>query len=52
MSPDFFRTVVMEAALDAKRDLQIISHLQQAQDHPEGIFFPEGLYLKGLLCRA
>ena len=52
MSPDFFRTVVMEAALDARRDLRIVSRLQQAQDHPEGIFFPEGLYLKGLLCSA
>lgn len=52
MSVEFFRKIVQDAAADAGRDFQIISHLQQAKDHPEGLFFPEGLYLKGLLCRA
>ena len=41
-----------DAAVDAKRDIQILKRLQQAEDHPEGLCFPEGLYLKGLLCRA
>lgn len=52
MTPDLFRKVVLEAAADAGRDVQVLRRLQQAQDHPEGLFFPEGLYLKGLLCRA
>ena len=52
MTPELFHKVVADAAVDAKRDIQVISRLQQAEDHPEGLCFPEGLYLKGLLCRA
>jgi 23S rRNA (cytosine1962-C5)-methyltransferase len=52
MTPDLFHKVVADAAVDAKRDIQVIARLQQAEDHPEGLCFPEGLYLKGLLCRA
>jgi 23S rRNA (cytosine1962-C5)-methyltransferase len=52
MTPDLFHKVVADAALDARRDAQVLQRLQQASDHPEGLFFPEGLYLKGLLCRV
>jgi 23S rRNA (cytosine1962-C5)-methyltransferase len=52
MTPELFHKVVADAAVDAKRDIQVITRLQQAEDHPEGLCFPEGLYLKGLLCRA
>ncbi len=52
MTPELFHKVVSDAAVDAKRDIQVISRMQQATDHPEGLCFPEGLYLKGLLCRA
>ena len=52
VTPDIFHKVVAEAAADSGRDVQILRRLQQAPDHPEGIAFPEGLYLKGLLCRA
>lgn len=52
MTPELFDKVVADAAVDAKRDFQVIKRLQQAEDHPEGICFPEGLYLKGLFCRA
>lgn len=52
MTPELFQKVVSDAAVDAKRDIQVIKRLQQAEDHPEGLCFPEGLYLKGLLCRA
>jgi 23S rRNA (cytosine1962-C5)-methyltransferase len=52
MTPDLFHKVVSDAAVDARRDIQVIGRLQQASDHPEGLCFPEGLYLKGLLCRA
>ncbi|MEG1788592.1 MAG: class I SAM-dependent rRNA methyltransferase [Kiritimatiellia bacterium] len=47
-----FRTVVAEAAHDAKREVQILHELRQAPDHVETLTFPEGLYLKGLLCRV
>ena len=52
MTPELFHKVVSDAAVDAHRDIQVISRLQQAEDHPEGLCFPEGLYLKGFLCRA
>ena len=52
MTPELFHKVVSDAAVDAKRDIQVVARLQQAEDHPEGLCFPEGLYLKGLLCRA
>lgn len=51
MTPDLFHKVVSDAAVDAGRDLQVLQRLQQSCDHPEGLCFPEGLYLKGLLCR-
>ena len=50
MTPDLFHKVVADAAVDAGRDVQVIKRLQQSSDHPEGLCFPEGLYLKGLLC--
>ncbi len=48
MSADLFQKVVADAALDAKRDAQIIGRLSQASDHPIASTFPEGFYLKGL----
>ena len=52
MTPDLFAKVVSEAAADAGRNFQVLRRLWQAPDHPEGLFFPEGLYLKGLLLKA
>ncbi len=52
MTPELFHKVVADAAVDAERDVQVIKRLQQSVDHPEGLCFPEGLYLKGLLCRV
>ena len=49
---ELFQKIVSDAALDARRDVQIIRWLSQAQDHPCGINFPEGLYLKGLICKV
>ena len=49
---DLFQKVVFGAALDAGRDLQILAKLSQAPDHPVAITFPEGAYLKGLICRV
>ena len=53
MTPDLFDKVCAEAAFDAKRAFQIVARTRQAAgDHPVGLSFPEGLYLKGLLLRA
>jgi 23S rRNA (cytosine1962-C5)-methyltransferase len=50
--PDLFQKIVFSAALDAKRDAQIVERLSQASDHPMLLSFPEGEYLKGLVCRV
>jgi 23S rRNA (cytosine1962-C5)-methyltransferase len=52
MAPELFQKIVADAALDAKRDAQILRRLGQAPDHPTALNFPEGNYLKGLICRA
>jgi 23S rRNA (cytosine1962-C5)-methyltransferase len=46
-----FQKIVAGAALDAGADAQIVEHLAQAADHPVALTFPEGMYLKGLVCR-
>jgi 23S rRNA (cytosine1962-C5)-methyltransferase len=45
-----FQKIVASAALDAGVDAQIIETLTQGPDHPVSIHFPEGAYLKGLVC--
>ena len=45
-----FQKIVAGSALDAKVDAQIIEHLSQGADHPVSLHFPEGAYLKGLVC--
>ena len=45
-----FQKIVAGAALDAGVDASIIEHLEQAGDHPISLHFPEGAYLKGLIC--
>jgi 23S rRNA (cytosine1962-C5)-methyltransferase len=45
-----FQKIVAGAALDAGVDAQIIAHLAQSADHPVALNFPEGAYLKGLIC--
>ena len=52
VDPDLFQKVVFGASADAGRDAQIIARLGQGADHPILLSFPEGEYLKGLLCRA
>jgi 23S rRNA (cytosine1962-C5)-methyltransferase len=52
MSTDLFQKIVADAALDAKRRAVIFRRLGQAEDHPTALSFPEGLYLKGLMCRV
>jgi len=45
-----FQKIVASAALDAGSDATIIGHLSQGSDHPVSLHFPEGAYLKGLIC--
>lgn len=50
MEESLFQKVVADAALDAGRDCLFIERLSQATDHPIASFYPEGHYLKGLVC--
>jgi 23S rRNA (cytosine1962-C5)-methyltransferase len=50
--PDLFQKIVAGAALDAGVDAHIVDHLGPGADHPVALNFPEGAYLKGLLCRV
>lgn len=52
VSADLFQKVVFGAAVDARRDVQMIQQLGQAPDHPILLSFPESAYLKGLFCRV
>jgi 23S rRNA (cytosine1962-C5)-methyltransferase len=45
-----FQKIVASAALDAGVEAQIMEHLAQGPDHPVALNFPEGAYLKGLIC--
>lgn len=47
-----FQKIVADAALDAGRDARILRRYSQPPDHPVSLAFPEGAYLKGLLCRV
>lgn len=45
-----FQKIVASAALDAGVDASIVEYLAQGADHPVALEFPEGAYLKGLVC--
>lgn len=49
---DFFQKIVADAALDAGVHAKIITQLWQDADHPVGLNFPEGSYLKGFIIRV
>jgi 23S rRNA (cytosine1962-C5)-methyltransferase len=50
ISADLFQKIVAGAALDAGVDVEVVEHLEQGPDHPVALSFPEGAYLKGLIC--
>jgi 23S rRNA (cytosine1962-C5)-methyltransferase len=52
VSVDLFQKIIAGAALDAGVDAQFIERLGAGPDHPVALNFPEGEYLKGLLCRV
>jgi 23S rRNA (cytosine1962-C5)-methyltransferase len=47
-----FQKIVAGAALDAGVDARIVERLGAGPDHPVALNFPEGDYLKGLVCRV
>lgn len=50
MPSELFNKVIADAALDAGVSLSIVKRLHQDYDHMVAAHFPEGYYLKGLVC--
>ena len=51
VSADLFEKIVAGAAIDAGVEAVVEEWLGQPVDHPVSLSFPEGRYLKGLVCR-
>ncbi|HJW04172.1 MAG TPA: class I SAM-dependent rRNA methyltransferase [Azospira sp.] len=49
---ELFQKIVSGAAVDAGVDARILRRLAAGPDHPVSVHFPEGEYLKGLLCQV
>lgn len=49
MTPDLFKAVIADAALDARRRLRLIEERAQPVDHPIVVGYPESHYLKCLI---
>ena len=52
VSAELFQKIVAGAAIDAAVSAHIERWLHAAPDHTVALNFPEGEYLKGLLCRV
>ena len=52
VNAELFQKIVAGAALDAGVDGRIVRHLHASGDHPVGLNFPEGEYLKGLVVEV
>lgn len=52
VSSELFQKIVAGAALDAQAEARVIERLSAGADHPAALSFPEGEYLKGLVCRV
>ncbi len=50
MPATLFHKIIADAALDADTELNYVEYLYQDSDHMTASFFPEGMYLKGLVC--
>jgi 23S rRNA (cytosine1962-C5)-methyltransferase len=50
IQPELFQKIVAGAAADAGVDALFVRRLGAGTDHPVALSFPEGDYLKGLLC--
>jgi len=49
LEEDLFEKIVLGAARDAMRSVQVLARLGPGADHPTDLGHPEGRYLKGLL---
>lgn len=49
---ELFQKIVAGAATDAGVDARVLHHLGAGADHPVALSFPEGEYLKGLVCQV
>lgn len=49
MSEELFRTILFQAALEAKRSVKVLGEHRLAIDHPVNLFHPESNYLKSLV---
>jgi len=52
VAADLFQKIIAGSALDAGVQAQIVERLGPGADHPVALNFPEGDYLKGLVCRV
>lgn len=52
VSPEAFEDMVLSAANDARRTVQILERLSAGRDHPMLLGMPESRYLKGLALRC
>ena len=52
IGPELFQRIVAGAATDAGVEARILRRLGPGADHPVALAFPEGDYLKGLLCQV
>jgi len=49
MDSALFKSTVVSAAILAGRQCRVLHHLHQGADHPLNAYYPEGIYLKGLV---
>lgn len=52
ISNDQFKQVLSWAALDAKRQVQIVEQITHSSETPVRLSFPESEYLKGIVCEV
>lgn len=52
VSESLFLGILLQAAADAGRSVQLVERRTQAKDHPVALGVPESLYLKALILRA
>jgi 23S rRNA (cytosine1962-C5)-methyltransferase len=52
MSEDLFFDLIAEAAVDARRRVQIVERRSQSRDHPILLGVPETHYLKCVIARV
>ena len=51
IDPLLFRKIIFAASVDAECNTRIIRTLHASPDHPINVAYPEGEYLKGLICQ-